>query len=150
MTGPAGTDLAESGASVDFGNVDSGANLVKTFTIHNNGIGDLTDLAITMDGTDATEFTVGLPGTATLESGESTTFTVTFSPTAIGARSAVIHIASNDDDENPFDINLIGNGLDPNNVAAGIDLPGTSITHVRPESVWRKTRRALIGRLRFF
>ncbi|MEI6607484.1 MAG: cadherin-like beta sandwich domain-containing protein, partial [Verrucomicrobiota bacterium] len=58
-----------------------------------------------------------------------TSFTVTFAPAALGTRSAAIHIASNDANENPFDISLTGNGLDPNlNVAVGIDLPGTPIT----------------------
>jgi hypothetical protein len=35
---------------------------------------------------------------------------VTFKPTAKGARIAAIHIKSNDADENPFDIDLAGQG----------------------------------------
>ncbi len=40
--------------------------------------------------------------------GESTTFTVTFSASAPGLRSAALQVASNDADENPFDIALRG------------------------------------------
>jgi hypothetical protein len=42
--------------------------------------------------------------------GASATFTVTFKPSATGARTASIRIASNDRDENPFIINLAGEG----------------------------------------
>jgi hypothetical protein len=44
-------------------------------------------------------------------SGDSTTFEVTFAPTTAGAKTAILHIASNDADENPFDINLSGIGV---------------------------------------
>src|SRR5436190_21599843 len=44
----------------------------------------------------------------TLQPGASTTFTVTFAPTAAGQRSAVINIANNDPVQNPFRINVSG------------------------------------------
>ena len=47
----------------------------------------------------------------TVAPGGSTTFTVTFTPSASGTRNATLHIASNDADENPFDVALSGNGL---------------------------------------
>ena len=51
----------------------------------------------------------------TLAPNASTTFTVTFALGAVGShRSANLHIASNDPDENPFDIALTGTGLAPN------------------------------------
>ena len=58
-----------------------------------------------------TEFTVGLPGKKALAPGASTTFKVTFKPAAAGSRIAVIKIASNDSNENPFDIKLTGTGI---------------------------------------
>ena len=67
-------------------------------------------MVITKDGADVADFTVGSLGDATLLPGASTTFTVTFAPGALGSRSAAIHIASNDADENPFDIGLTGYG----------------------------------------
>ncbi len=54
---------------------------------------------------DSDDFAIDISAMSTaLLPNESTTFTVTFAPTAIGARTAMLHIASNDADENPFDI----------------------------------------------
>jgi hypothetical protein len=97
----------------DFGNVNVGNNLVRTYTIENTGSANLTIPAggITMSGTDAGLFAVGgisLP--ATIGAGLSTTFTVTFTPTTTGSKSATVHIASNDCDEADYDFVVEGNG----------------------------------------
>ncbi len=106
---PAGTNLVDGTGSVSYTDtVINNSSVAKTFTIRNVGNLDLTGLAITKDGTHAAEFTVGSLGSTTLTAGASTTFTVTFSPTSLGAKSAAIHIASNDSDEASFDINLTG------------------------------------------
>ncbi len=119
---PVGTDLVDGSASIDFGSVNTGSSsAAKTFTIKNTGTADLTGLAITKDGSHATDFTVGALGATTVAPGARTTFTVTFSPGAAGARSAAIHIASYDADENPFDITLTGTGLNAPPVA-GADI----------------------------
>ena len=39
------------------------------------------------------------------------TFTVTFKPKHTGSRSETIYIKSNDADENPFSIKLVGAGV---------------------------------------
>jgi hypothetical protein len=57
------------------------------------------------------DFNAGSLGATTLAPNTSTTFTVTSAPSAAGSRTAAIHIASNDADENPFDITLAGSGL---------------------------------------
>jgi len=89
-----------------------GTNTSLTFTIKNINVGNLTGLGITIDGTDAALFTVTANPTAPV-SGPfgSTTFTVRFAPTTSGAKTAALHIANNDPDENPFDIHLSGRGL---------------------------------------
>jgi uncharacterized delta-60 repeat protein len=108
---PAGTNLLDGSASVDFGSINMGtSSSAFTFTIRNTGAADLTGLSVTKNGTNSAEFSVGTLGAATLTAGASTTFTVTFSPVAEGLRTAAIHVASNDADENPFDINLMGTG----------------------------------------
>ncbi len=108
---PAGTDLIDGTASIDFGIVLVGSgSAVKTFAITNSGSADLTGLAITKDGPDADDFTVGALGATTLAPGAGTTFTVQFAPAIAIGRTAALHIASNDSDENPFDIDLIGTG----------------------------------------
>ncbi len=106
----------------------------QTFTIQNVGTASLDFLAVTKTGAHPGDFTLGTLGATTLIPGATTTFTVTFSPTVAGARSAVIQIASNDSNENPFLINLNGTALtaqenwrktyftDPSNTGAGADL----------------------------
>jgi hypothetical protein len=105
---PAGTDLVAGAANVDFGTLDTGASAAKTFVITNSGNRDLTSLAITKSGAGAGHFSVSSLGATTLAPNESQTFTVTFSAPTSGQRSAVIHLASNDLDENPFAIQLTG------------------------------------------
>lgn len=109
---PAGTNLTDGVSSSAFGSVNVGSNIVKTYTIKNLGTGDLTGLAVTKDGPNASDFTVNTSGmNATVSAGGNTTFTVTFAPSVSGAKTAAIHVASNDSDENPFDIALAGNGV---------------------------------------
>lgn len=109
---PVGTDLVDGTASIDFGSVAVGSSsAAQTFTIKNTGTADLTGIAITKDGANPGDFTADTTGmSATVTAGSSTTFTVTFTPGATGARSAAIHVANNDGDENPFDIALTGTG----------------------------------------
>jgi uncharacterized delta-60 repeat protein len=108
---PSGTSITD-GGSTDFGGMAAGASGALTFKIWNTGTGDLTGLAVTKNGTNAADFNVNTTGTNTsLTPNAFTTFTVTFAPGATGARSAAIHIASNDSDENPFDVLLSGTGL---------------------------------------
>ncbi len=109
---PAGTNLVDGSGSVDFGNVIVGGNSQRTFTVTNTGNANLTGLGITIDGAHEGDFAVTASPNAPVVTNGSTTFTVTFSPSASCARSAALHIASNDADENPFDITLTGFGAD--------------------------------------
>ncbi|MFN0130340.1 MAG: cadherin-like beta sandwich domain-containing protein [Verrucomicrobiales bacterium] len=104
---PMGANLAD-GASVSFPAVP-GANVSRTFTIRNPGYADLTGLGITIDGPDAALFTVTASPTAPVAGPTgSTTFTVQFAHVGAGPKNAALHIASNDPDENPFDLLLLG------------------------------------------
>jgi len=105
---PAGSPLADGTSTVDFGNANVGATTTRTFTIRNDGVADLSGLAVTIDGANPGDFLVGSVGATTLASGTSTGFTVTFAPVTAGTRAASLHIASNDPDENPFDVALTG------------------------------------------
>ncbi len=104
---PVGTNIAD-GGSKDFGLVPPGSNTSLQFTIKNTGGANLTGLAITSYGEHAGDFTASAISNTTLTPGTSSTFNVTFTPTALGRRNAAIRIASNDADENPFDIALSG------------------------------------------
>jgi hypothetical protein len=84
-----------------------GSPISKTFTIENTGTLplQLNSDALTLTGTDAAMFTVGgivLP--ISIAAGKSTTFTVTFSPSAsTGTKTAIVHIANDDCDEADYD-----------------------------------------------
>ena len=110
---PLASDVPD-GGSRDFGSIapDSASSL--SFTIKNVGIAELTGFGLTIDGSDASMFSVTsnpvspISGPLGLSS-----FTVRFAPTSAGAKSAVLHIVNNDGDESPFDITLTGTGLSP-------------------------------------
>ncbi|MFY7911964.1 MAG: BspA family leucine-rich repeat surface protein, partial [Emticicia sp.] len=101
---PSATDHTDFGSQ----NVVSGT-VVRSFTIENAGTATLNISSIS---TGNSEFTVGgitLP--ATVSAGSSTTFTVTFDPSASGARTATVSIVNNDADENPYTFAIRGIGL---------------------------------------
>jgi len=103
-----------SGSSYDFGSVLSGTSGTEvSFTIENLGLAALNltgSTRVNVAGTDALMFTVGTqPSTPVAVSG-STTFTMTFSPSSPGAKTALVSIASDDPDENPYTFTLNGVG----------------------------------------
>ena len=106
---PLGANLAN-GGSKDFGSVVVGTNTSVTFTITNTGTANLTGLIITEDGTDAAMFTVTTSPIAPVSPGGSTTFTVQFTPVSTGLKTAALHIANNDTNNNPFNIAITGTG----------------------------------------
>jgi M6 family metalloprotease-like protein len=110
---PAGIDLIDGVTSVDFGSVAVGTPVVKTFKVRNTGDGNLMNLLVTKSGVDSGDFTLSSLSASILAPGASTTFTVTFTPAVMGARTAAIHLESNDADENPFDIVLSGGVISP-------------------------------------
>jgi uncharacterized membrane protein len=87
-----------------------GSSSPRQFTIVNEGNAVLTGLAIRLAGSHPGDFEVSQPGSNTLQPGGTTTFTASFTPTSAGSRSATVLIASNDSDENPFELFLGGNG----------------------------------------
>jgi hypothetical protein len=106
--------LKDGGTAKSFGSVKVGkSGAIRKFTIKNTGNADLTKLAISKNGKQKNDYVIGPPVKTTLTQGTSTTFTVTFKPSAKGSRNAAIHISSNDADENTFDIKLIGTGVKP-------------------------------------
>ncbi|MEM7392869.1 MAG: choice-of-anchor D domain-containing protein, partial [Verrucomicrobiota bacterium] len=111
---PAGNGLTDGLSLVNVGNANPGTPTPPlSFVIRNLGSDPLTNLAVTIDGPHAADFVAAPPGTTVLNSGETTTVTVVFTPGAGGPRTAALHIVSNDADENPFDIDLTGGGIEP-------------------------------------
>ena len=101
----------------DFGNVnEAGGTTIRTFTIENTGtkILNLTGSSpfITIGGTHAADFSVTAIPSSSIATSASTTFNITFDPSAMGLRSANISIANDDSDENPYNFNIQGYGVD--------------------------------------
>lgn len=97
----------------------------RTFTILNSGTAPLTVGAITFSGTNASDFSVINTPSASVAPSASTTFTVRFTPSATGTRTAIINIANDDNNENPYDFALRGTGL-----AQEIDIQGNATSIV--------------------
>ncbi len=123
-----GAVLADASSVVYFGYSADGLGVQKTFRITNLGGVPLTGLALTKSGAHASDFALGTLGSTSLAPGASTVFTVTFSASAVAARQAVLHIASNDADESPFDVTMTGSRLagsvDP---SYNVDVVGGSV-----------------------
>jgi uncharacterized delta-60 repeat protein len=123
---PAGSGLVDGVSTIDYGPVNVGSSLLKTYTVRNTGTSSLTSLSLSKAGTNSTLFTVSSLGSATLAAGASTTFTVSYAPNVVGSHSAIIRLASSDLDENPFDIGVTGSGTAPE---IAIEQPvGTNLT----------------------
>ncbi len=73
-----------------------GASLSETYTITNSGTAPLTVGTVTIGGTNSGDFTVTSPPAGSVAVGGSTTFTVQFTPTAGGTRTATVNFAEND------------------------------------------------------
>lgn len=101
-----------SGGTKDFGNVLVGGSTSLVFFVKNITASNLTGLNLTLNGADAAMFTIiSTPVAPVAGPNGATAFTIRFNPTSAGAKTAAIHLSSNDPDENPFDITLTGTGM---------------------------------------
>ncbi len=105
---PLGTELPFGSASVDFGAVAPGSSASEDITIRSAGTQDLTGVGVTIDGANAAEFSVTVNPATSVTAGSTTSVTVKLTPTSTGAKSATLHIASNDPDEPSFAVSLTG------------------------------------------
>lgn len=109
---PTDNGLVDGTAKRDFGSVKVGkAGTAKTFVIRNTGTAKLTGLEVTKNGANPANFIVTTPAKTSLAPGKTTSFKVTFKPSAKGIRTATLHIKSSDTNESPFDIKLTGTGM---------------------------------------
>jgi hypothetical protein len=92
----------------EFGNVALGGNLVRTYTIQNTGVTDLTVNGIT--STNPIFVPGSLSPAAPIPPGNSATFTVTFSPSSVGTQTATITLINDDCDKGIYDFAVAGFG----------------------------------------
>lgn len=109
---PAKTAL-ENGGSRAWPAVSVSASGSLVFTLKNTGTAHLTGIAFSIEGENAGDFAPSVPVLPDMAPGTSAAFSVVFSPSTRGLREAVLSIASNDADENPFLVHLSGSGVQP-------------------------------------
>lgn len=96
----------------DFGSVVAvGAGAQdRTFTVRNAGAASLTYGTPSLSGPDAAQFALSSGTGSTLAAGASATFTIRYSPSAVGLHTATVTLTNNDADENPFTFAISGTG----------------------------------------
>ncbi len=104
---PLGSPIGDGGAK-DFGTAFVDTPLSLTFNLSNPGNANLTGLGISIDGANASDFTITTAPGAPLSGGTGTTFTVRFAPATGGVKTAALRIANNVAGKNPYDITLSG------------------------------------------
>ncbi|TAG86596.1 MAG: choice-of-anchor D domain-containing protein [Bacteroidetes bacterium] len=103
--------------NTDFGvSIVNGTAIEKTFTITNDGDATLNltgTPAISITGTNASNFSVTqVPALTTIPMTNNTTYKITFNPSSVGAKTAVVSIANNSA-ANPFTFTIGGNVVQP-------------------------------------
>jgi len=118
----------QTGDFTDFGALDiTSGSLAHTFIIENNGTTPLLlngSPLVNITGTNPGDFTVTSTPLASIGNGLTSSFEITFNPTAIGTRTATVSIANTDSDENPYQFTITGEGttpcISPTNQAANL------------------------------
>ncbi len=128
-------DIASAGTYSGFGSVRIGTtSATTTFTIQNVGNATLNlsgSPRVVLSGTDASMFTiVAQPPVSSISASASSNFTVNFSPTSTGAKSAVLTIANSDSDEGSYTINLSATGSQPTSSCTPVVTSGTRSSSV--------------------
>jgi hypothetical protein len=117
---PAGVALMPDSQSYSLPPTIAGSTSAATvWTIRNIGTAALKNITVTKDGEHAADFNLMTPGTNTLASAALTTFSVSFTPTAGGDRSALIRVTSDATNNSSFTIGLVGFGLSEANDTDG-------------------------------
>ncbi len=101
-----GDATPSTGDNTDYGNVNVGTIVTKSFTIHNTGVGNLNISAISL--TNNTDFAiVGTPYASPVAPGGYTTFNLRFKTLTTGLKSTNVIIYNNDSDESSYTFAVI-------------------------------------------
>ncbi|MEO9971283.1 MAG: glycine-rich domain-containing protein [Hyphomonadaceae bacterium] len=104
--------ITDGGADIQ-GTLEAGNSHSITYTIENTGSSNLT-LATATAGTlaNVTIGSISVPTSTVLSPGATSTFTVTLTPTGVGAFTVPIQFTNNDADEDPFNVTISGTAQD--------------------------------------
>ncbi|NCC52975.1 MAG: choice-of-anchor D domain-containing protein, partial [Spartobacteria bacterium] len=93
-----------------------------TFIVTNSGTTLLNITGLTTNGVDAPDFIVTVMPDAVVPAGTSTTFVVQINPSALGERTAIIHVLNDDADEPDYEFTVRGVGVEPEMAVLGTNL----------------------------
>lgn len=103
---PDGDITPDDGDNTDYGTVNVGTIVIKSFTIHNLGVADLNISGITLSNN--IDFTiVGTPYATPVVPGGSTTFDLRFKTLTTGLKTTLLTIANNDSNESNYTYQVI-------------------------------------------
>lgn len=105
-----GSTSISSNNNTDFGTVDTGKNVTKTYVIENSGTAALSITGITISGTNASDFSIVSQPSFPLSIAVSSSYTLTvkFAPKVSGSKSAKITVVNTDIDEASYDFAIGG------------------------------------------
>lgn len=107
-----GYDTPSLDDGTDFGEVAIDTTLTSYYAICNDGTSDLSLTGTPLvELTGDAEFSVTMDPDTVISASDCTHFQVTFAPTTSGLKTAVISIANDDPDENPYTFTIAGNGV---------------------------------------
>ena len=112
LEAPTGTPVTNGNGTLAFASTGIGQPKDLAVTLLSIGSANLNTIAASLTGPDVGMFTLVSTPPTTLAAGASAPFTIRFSPTSLGSKSATLSIVSDDPDENPFTLTLTGNGTD--------------------------------------
>lgn len=121
-------DITPSAAdATDFGTAGtSGQGVTRVFTIQNQGAGILSLGQVSLSG--SSDFTVTQQPGSSVAMGASTTFSIVFAPGSTGLKSALVTLANNDSNENPYTFQIQGQGENlPLTIATPSNLPTATL-----------------------
>lgn len=123
-TGPtANATIGVSPMTIDYGTVVQGSSAQWNITISNtgpSGAAPLTISSLSVSGTNPGDFTTSVTPPITINQGQSTILTMTFTPGAVGARSASLAIHHDGSNTSPVVVSLAGEGTTPPPATLGV------------------------------
>ena len=109
-----GVSVADNTGLVSYGTVDTGSTKYVSFSVENLGNASLSltgSPRVLVGGANASDFTVTAQPVETVSALSSSSFTIAFTPSTSGTRSATVSIINNDANENPYNFSLSGTGF---------------------------------------
>jgi len=108
-----GVPLANGSGVQSFGGSTVQTTVTRSLTIRNAGNVPLSNIALSLKGTNASDFSVEALPSSTLAVAATMALKIHFTPSATGTRSATISVASNDITNNPYTFQITGSATIP-------------------------------------